>query len=83
MEKARKNELNKSFKVAVQGLLTTCSKQEFCKSFPSFTQAEQERLYNQYIQVIISLHENIEEKGLNEIIRAASSFSGVSFLGYF
>ncbi|GJX39211.1 polyamine-modulated factor 1 [Tanacetum coccineum] len=62
MEKARKNELNKSFKVAVQGLLTTCSKQEFCKSFPSFTQAEQERLYNHYIQVIISLHENIEDE---------------------
>ncbi|PWA89484.1 Nnf1 [Artemisia annua] len=78
---SRKNELSKSFKLAVQVCLSAVCLfcfisnlhhlfkytfvyvvylKEFCKSFPSFTQAEQERLYSLYIQVIISLHENIE-----------------------
>ncbi|KAI3506483.1 hypothetical protein L1887_28843 [Cichorium endivia] len=59
---SRHKDLKRSFKLALHGILTTCSKEEFCKSFPRFTQAEQEHLHRLYIKVIVSLHQNIEEE---------------------
>lgn len=56
----RQLNLKKSFKLGLRSLLTTSSKQEFCRAFPRFTNAEQERLHRLFIQVITSLHENIE-----------------------
>ncbi|KAK1439491.1 hypothetical protein QVD17_05310 [Tagetes erecta] len=58
----RQSELKRSFNLALHALLTTCSKEEFCKAFPRFTQAEKERLHQLYIKVIVSLHENIEDE---------------------
>ncbi|XP_076892844.1 uncharacterized protein LOC143544688 [Bidens hawaiensis] len=54
--------LKRSFKLGLNALLTTCSKEEFCKAFPRFTQAEKERLHRLYIQVIVSVHQNIEDE---------------------
>ncbi|KAF5817160.1 putative nuclear MIS12/MIND complex subunit PMF1/Nnf1 protein [Helianthus annuus] len=56
------SDLKRSFKLGLHGLLTTCSKEEFCKAFPGFTIAEKERLHHLYIQVIVSLHKNIEDE---------------------
>ncbi|XVE57281.1 hypothetical protein DITRI_Ditri04bG0078900 [Diplodiscus trichospermus] len=58
----RQSDLKKSFNLAIRSLLTTCPKQEFSKAFPNFTSAEQERLHQLFIQVITSLHGNIEEE---------------------
>ncbi|KAF8412905.1 hypothetical protein HHK36_000877 [Tetracentron sinense] len=54
--------IKKSFKLGIRSLLTTCSKEDFSEAFPSFTRAEQEGLHQLYIQVITSLHGNIEEE---------------------
>ncbi|CAI9784684.1 unnamed protein product [Fraxinus pennsylvanica] len=59
---SRQLNLKKSFKRALHSLLTACPKEEFCKAFPSFTAAEHERLHRLFIQVINSLHEDIEEE---------------------
>ncbi|XP_017215131.1 uncharacterized protein LOC108193095 [Daucus carota subsp. sativus] len=60
---SRKSNLKKSFKLALRSLLTTPSlqPQEFSKAFPKFSSAEQERLHRLFIQVISSLHGNIED----------------------
>ncbi|XP_071703379.1 uncharacterized protein [Rutidosis leptorrhynchoides] len=59
---SRQKILKRSFNLAVHVLLTTCSKQDFCKAFPRFTQAEQERLHRLYIQHIVASHQNIEDE---------------------
>ncbi|XP_024991556.1 uncharacterized protein LOC112525599 isoform X1 [Cynara cardunculus var. scolymus] len=59
---SRHVDLKRSFKLGLHGLLTTCSKEEFCKAFPRFSQTEQERLHRLYIEVIVSLHQNIEDE---------------------
>ncbi|KAK4389104.1 hypothetical protein Sango_2247400 [Sesamum angolense] len=59
---SRQLNLKKSFKRGLRSLLTACSDEEFRKAFPSFTAAEQERLHRLFIQVITSLHEDIEEE---------------------
>ncbi|VVA17123.1 PREDICTED: B456_008G218800 [Prunus dulcis] len=58
----RHMEMKKSFKFCIRSLLTPCSKQEFCQAFPNFTTAEQERLHRMFIQVITSLHGNVEDE---------------------
>ncbi|XP_057964332.1 uncharacterized protein LOC131155312 isoform X1 [Malania oleifera] len=58
----RQLNLKKSFKLGGRSLLTACSKEEFSKAFPRFTAAEQESLHRLFIQVITSLHENIEDE---------------------
>ncbi|XWS49369.1 hypothetical protein CRYUN_Cryun13aG0157800 [Craigia yunnanensis] len=58
----RQSDLKKSFNLAVRSLLTTCSKQELSKALPNFTSAQQERLHQLSIQVITSLHGNIEDE---------------------
>ncbi|KAL3498043.1 hypothetical protein ACH5RR_040775 [Cinchona calisaya] len=52
--------LKTSFKLGIRSLLTACSKEDFCKAFPKLTNSEQERLHRLFIQVIATLHENIE-----------------------
>ncbi|KAL8209440.1 hypothetical protein R6Q57_006172 [Mikania cordata] len=59
---SRLSDLRRSFKLGLYGLLTTCSKEEFCRVFPKFTQAEKDRLHRLYIQVVVSLHQNIEDE---------------------
>ncbi|MFS7910138.1 putative nuclear MIS12/MIND complex subunit PMF1/Nnf1 protein [Helianthus anomalus] len=63
------SDLKRSFKLGLHGLLTTCSKEEFCKAFPGFTNAEKERLHHLYIQVIVSLHKNIERIATADAMR--------------
>ncbi|KAK8975437.1 hypothetical protein V6N11_057528 [Hibiscus sabdariffa] len=58
----RQSDLKKSFNLAVRSLLTTCSAQEFNKAFPNFTNVERERLHQLFIQVITSLHGNVEDE---------------------
>ncbi|WVZ23114.1 hypothetical protein V8G54_001658 [Vigna mungo] len=58
---SRFSNLNKSFKYSIRSLLTSCSKEEFYKAFSSFSNTEREFLHRLFLQVITSLHENIEE----------------------
>ncbi|OMO91312.1 hypothetical protein CCACVL1_07166, partial [Corchorus capsularis] len=58
----KQSDLKKSFKLAVRSLLTTCTAQDFSNAFPNFTRAEQERLHQIFLQVITSLHGNIEDE---------------------
>ncbi|XP_058088123.1 uncharacterized protein LOC131235045 [Magnolia sinica] len=58
----RHSNLKKSFKRGILSLLTACSKEEFNKAFSTFNSAEQEGLHRLFIQVITSLHDNIEEE---------------------
>lgn len=55
-------DLKKSFKLAVRSLLTSCSREEFGECFSRFTIKEQEYLHRLFIQVITSLHGNIEDE---------------------
>ncbi|XP_015889145.3 uncharacterized protein LOC107423987 isoform X1 [Ziziphus jujuba] len=57
---SRNMDLSKSFKLATRSLLTAITKQDICKAFSSFTTAEQDFLHRLFVQVITSLHENIE-----------------------
>ncbi|KAI4314609.1 hypothetical protein L6164_027497 [Bauhinia variegata] len=59
---SRHFDLKKSFKFALRSLLTSCSKEEFYKAFPRFTNAEKEGLHRLFLQVITSLHENLEDE---------------------
>uniref|UniRef100_A0A453LPJ7 Uncharacterized protein n=1 Tax=Aegilops tauschii subsp. strangulata TaxID=200361 RepID=A0A453LPJ7_AEGTS len=51
--------LDKSFKLAARSILTAFSREDLNNAFPSFTDAERERLYQMFIYVIKSLHGNI------------------------
>uniref|UniRef100_I1JCE6 Uncharacterized protein n=1 Tax=Glycine max TaxID=3847 RepID=I1JCE6_SOYBN len=57
---SRFSNLNKSFKYSLRSLLTSCSKEEFYKAFSSFSNIEKELLHRLFLQVITSLHENLE-----------------------
>ncbi|XP_030507962.2 uncharacterized protein LOC115722785 isoform X2 [Cannabis sativa] len=59
---SRQSDLKKSFKLAVVSLLTACSKQDISKAFPNFAASEQDYLYRLFIQVVASLHGNIQEE---------------------
>uniref|UniRef100_A0A2N9HA23 Uncharacterized protein n=1 Tax=Fagus sylvatica TaxID=28930 RepID=A0A2N9HA23_FAGSY len=56
------SDLKKSFHLALRPLLTACSNQELCKAFPMFSNAEQQHLHRLFLQVLTSLHENIEDE---------------------
>lgn len=58
----RYSNFDRSFKLAARSLLTAFSREDVNKAFPSFTDAERERLYQMFIYVIKSLHGNIEEE---------------------
>ncbi|KAF4370606.1 hypothetical protein F8388_020192 [Cannabis sativa] len=57
---SRQSDLKKSFKLAVVSLLTACSKQDISKAFPNFAASEQDFLHRLFIQVVASLHGNIQ-----------------------
>ncbi|XP_058767296.1 uncharacterized protein LOC131640949 isoform X2 [Vicia villosa] len=59
---SRFSTLNKSFKVALRSMLTTSSKEEFVKEFPSFTKAEKDYLHRLYLQAMDSFHEAFQEE---------------------
>ncbi|CAH2078547.1 unnamed protein product [Thlaspi arvense] len=59
---SRQSDLKKSFKSAVRSLLTACSKQDFLDIFSRFSKTEQERLYRLYTQVIVNLHQTLEDE---------------------
>ncbi|XP_015059800.1 uncharacterized protein LOC107005671 [Solanum pennellii] len=58
----RQTNLKTAFELGIHSLLTSCSKEGFCKAFPNFAPAEVERLHRLFIQVITSLHEDIEDE---------------------
>ncbi|WMV56879.1 hypothetical protein MTR67_050264 [Solanum verrucosum] len=58
----RQTNLKTAFELGIHTLLTSCSKEGFCKAFPNFAPAEVERLHRLFIQVITSLHEDIEDE---------------------
>ncbi|KAL6840779.1 hypothetical protein ACP4OV_029305 [Aristida adscensionis] len=51
-----------SFSVATSCLLTACPREEFNKFFPSFTDAERERLYRMFTTVMRSLRGSIQKE---------------------
>ncbi|CAO2189653.1 unnamed protein product [Urochloa humidicola] len=59
---ARFDILQKSFKGASKCVLTTCSREVVKRAFPSFTDAERERLYRLLTRVMKSMHAQIEEE---------------------
>uniref|UniRef100_A0A1J3EMU3 Polyamine-modulated factor 1 n=3 Tax=Noccaea caerulescens TaxID=107243 RepID=A0A1J3EMU3_NOCCA len=58
----RQSDLRKSFKSAVRSLLSACSKQDFLDIFSKFSGAEQKLLYRLYTQVIVNLHQTLEDE---------------------
>lgn len=54
--------LRKSFSIALHSLLLACPKEDFLRIFSSFKHAEQETLYQLYLQMIASIHGNIEDE---------------------
>ncbi|TKY58304.1 hypothetical protein E2542_SST15362 [Spatholobus suberectus] len=58
---SRFSNLNNSFKHCLRSLLTSCSKEEFYKAFSSFSNTEKELLHRLFLQIITSLHENIQD----------------------
>ncbi|XP_078438150.1 embryo defective 3006 [Wolffia australiana] len=58
----RHSNLKKSFKLGVRSLLTSFSKEDVYKAFPTFSNHEKEKIQGMFIQIIKSLHENIEEE---------------------
>lgn len=54
--------LKKLFKQCIHSLLIACSKEEFSTAFPTFTRAEQDCVHKLFVQVITSLHGNIEDE---------------------
>ncbi|CAD5183412.1 uncharacterized protein LOC135633029 [Musa acuminata AAA Group] len=59
---SRHSNLKKSFKLGIRSLLTAFSKEDVEKAFPTITNSERESLYLMFVQVLKSLHENIEEE---------------------
>ncbi|KMT03807.1 hypothetical protein BVRB_8g189510 [Beta vulgaris subsp. vulgaris] len=59
---SKHSNLNKSFGQCLRFLLTAFPFEDFSKAFPRFTGAEQQRLYQLYVQVITSLHENLQDE---------------------
>lgn len=54
--------LKKSFHLGIRSLLTAFSKEDVHNAFSTFSEAERERLFRIFVQVIKSLHGNIEEE---------------------
>ncbi|GER56216.1 hypothetical protein STAS_33934 [Striga asiatica] len=59
---SRQMNLKKSFNLGLRSLLNACSDEEFREAFPGFTAPERERLHGLFLQVISSLHDNIQEE---------------------
>ncbi|KAH9739574.1 polyamine-modulated factor 1 [Citrus sinensis] len=67
---SRQSDLNKSFKLAIRSLLTTCSKEEFGKAFDRFSSSEQNSLHRLFIQVgaaLDTVEQFMEEQSLDPL----------------
>ncbi|KAF8077016.1 hypothetical protein N665_1070s0012 [Sinapis alba] len=58
----RQSDLKQSFRNAIRSLLTACSRQDFLDIFSKFDVAEQNMLYRVYTQVIVNLHQTLEDE---------------------
>lgn len=54
--------LRKSFSMALHSLLLACPKEDFLRIFSSFKHADQQMLYQIYLQMIASIHGNIQDE---------------------
>lgn len=61
-ESSRVVNLRKSFSMALHSLLLACPKEDFLRIFSSFKHADQETLYQTYLQMIASIHGNIQDE---------------------
>jgi len=61
-QRSRVLSLRKSFSTALHSLLLACPKEDFLRIFSSFKHADQETLYQLYLQMIASIHGNIQEE---------------------
>ncbi|KAM3289378.1 putative protein isoform X1 [Capsicum chacoense] len=59
---ARYTNLKYAFDLGIHSLLTSCSKEAFCKAFPNFAPVQVDRLHRLFIQVLTSLHEDIQDE---------------------
>ncbi|KAJ4912667.1 embryo defective 3006 [Raphanus sativus] len=57
----RQSDMKQSFRAALLSLLTACSRQDFLEIFSKFGVAEQNTLYRLYTQVIVNLHQTLED----------------------
>ncbi|KAG9454373.1 hypothetical protein H6P81_007277 [Aristolochia fimbriata] len=57
---AKQSHLRRAFKRCTRSLLESCSKQEFDRAFPTFTDSERQNLYQVFLKYVSSLHEIIE-----------------------
>ncbi|KAH9675975.1 polyamine-modulated factor 1 [Citrus sinensis] len=67
---SRQSDLNKSFKLAIRSLLTTCSKEEFGKAFDRFSSSEQNSLHRLFFQVgaaLDTVEQFVEEQNLDPL----------------
>ncbi|XP_057841744.2 uncharacterized protein LOC131051307 isoform X1 [Cryptomeria japonica] len=58
----RVSRLRQSYTFATHSLLKACSKEDFLKIVSSFKQSYQETLYQLYLKIIASVHENIQDE---------------------
>ncbi|XP_057538634.1 uncharacterized protein LOC130816071 isoform X1 [Amaranthus tricolor] len=58
---SRYSNVTKSFNGCLRFLLTEFSFEDFSRAFPKFSGAEQDQLYQLYVQVITSLHETLQD----------------------
>lgn len=59
---SRQPNLKMAFQIGIRSVLTTFSKEDVWKAFPTCTDLERERLYAMFIQVIKTLHEDLKEE---------------------
>ncbi|KAJ3692428.1 hypothetical protein LUZ60_012778 [Juncus effusus] len=57
---ARYQNLKSSFKMAVRSLLSACSREDVNRVFEGFTDKEKKNIYGMLVQLIKSLHANLE-----------------------
>ncbi|GLJ05641.1 hypothetical protein SUGI_0021980 [Cryptomeria japonica] len=62
VQSLRVSRLRQSYTFATHSLLKACSKEEFLKIVSSFKQSYKEMLYQLYLKIIASMHENIQVK---------------------
>ncbi|KAF3660076.1 putative auxin-induced protein 5NG4-like [Capsicum annuum] len=66
---ARYTNLKYAFDLGIHSLLTSCSKEAFCKAFPNFAPVQVDRLHRLFIQVIYSHNMPLLKRGNGSIQR--------------
>ncbi|XP_074561030.1 uncharacterized protein LOC141817251 [Curcuma longa] len=59
---SRQSNLKMAFQLGIRSVLTTFSKEDVWKAFPTCTDLERERLYGMFVKVIKTLHEDLKEE---------------------